>query len=657
MEQAQSSMVNQDVVINLEMSMETLKNEIKRMETTHRQLLQRYAILKTTLDEAFKRWHEGFIAGGGVLISNTSTGNAKFHEEKTRQQVSDLLQPMAPRNGATGNVSHGEHTLALKSSGHGHKLRRETSIKSRNVTNHQTPQQALDKLLVMLEHGANVKIILETLLDHAILSSGPAGSNGAGGGGAGGLVTSAFGTAGSNGPYLDPYDAVTFEMTLNNTSTGNNQQTYAHRHSVVNAGLTPQQTGARTFTYDSAPGEDIFVTQQSQSNSNNSGAGGGLVSFAEEFKSPWHHFEGLGYGDDAQTPSVFQHLHPHPGLHHPYTYNHLPHIGNNQQQQPPQYLPLYLRFHGKIQNLFFAKIEVLRILQEIWQAKQQYDAYMAQFGSDYETAVAQAITFTANAVTNANNIANNIANNNANNHKRSSSQASFDFSNLMGGSNNNANAVYGSHSGANSRVGTAGGVQESAMGVTVLPNLNATSNSAMSSPTALSARRTIVAGANNNATTTNNTASNAVTNAAGSTATGTANTGAVGGQSSASGSRSSTAVPAVRVGSANQYPYPGTGNNNPAATLAVTPLAFYALLPRYLTMTTFLYHYLHHRYPHPAIVIEMGYNVHDCVTRRYAHVSDCRLFAAVLDERLPLDAWDDQRDMLERIRVSFCLMT
>ena len=46
----------------------------------------------------------------------------------------------------------------------------------------------------------------------------------------------------------------------------------------------------------------------------------------------------------------------------------------------------------------------------------------------------------------------------------------------------------------------------------------------------------------------------------------------------------------------------------------------------------------------------MGYNIVDAV-KRFAHVSDCRLFAAVLDERLPMDAWDDQRDMLERVRV------
>jgi chromosome segregation ATPase len=56
MEHIQSNMVNQEVLVTLEGTVESLKAEMKRMETTHRQLLLRYASIKSVVDECFKKW-------------------------------------------------------------------------------------------------------------------------------------------------------------------------------------------------------------------------------------------------------------------------------------------------------------------------------------------------------------------------------------------------------------------------------------------------------------------------------------------------------------------------------------------------------------------------------------------------------------------------
>jgi hypothetical protein len=59
---------------------------------------------------------------------------------------------------------------------------------------------------------------------------------------------------------------------------------------------------------------------------------------AEEFRSPWSHFDGLGYAESV---------------------------------------PTYLKFHGKLQNLYLSKKETMRTLQEIWEAKVAYDQHVA----------------------------------------------------------------------------------------------------------------------------------------------------------------------------------------------------------------------------------------------------------------------------------------
>jgi shikimate kinase len=58
MEHVQSNLINQEVVVHLEATIETLKAETKRMEITHRQLLLRYASIKAVIDDCFKKWEK-----------------------------------------------------------------------------------------------------------------------------------------------------------------------------------------------------------------------------------------------------------------------------------------------------------------------------------------------------------------------------------------------------------------------------------------------------------------------------------------------------------------------------------------------------------------------------------------------------------------------
>ena len=69
MEQIQASMVSQEVVTNLEGNLENLRGEFKRLEATHRQLLQRYASLKVVVDDSFKQFEKEFPRGK-FMISN-----------------------------------------------------------------------------------------------------------------------------------------------------------------------------------------------------------------------------------------------------------------------------------------------------------------------------------------------------------------------------------------------------------------------------------------------------------------------------------------------------------------------------------------------------------------------------------------------------------
>lgn len=45
----------------------------------------------------------------------------------------------------------------------------------------------------------------------------------------------------------------------------------------------------------------------------------------------------------------------------------------------------------------------------------------------------------------------------------------------------------------------------------------------------------------------------------------------------------------------------------------------------------------------------MSYNILDAV-KRFSSLSDCRMFTAVLEEKLPIEIWADQNSVLDRIR-------
>ena len=53
-----------------------------------------------------------------------------------------------------------------------------------------------------------------------------------------------------------------------------------------------------------------------------------------------------------------------------------------------------------------------------------------------------------------------------------------------------------------------------------------------------------------------------------------------------------------------------------------------------------------------SVAIELAYNIVDAVRRHSPANSDCRLFAAALEGRLPTAVWFDQESMLEKLRVS-----
>jgi hypothetical protein len=55
-------MVGQEVVHELEGTISLLKEELKRLETTHKQLILRYAALKSAVDESFEK-HEKLTEG------------------------------------------------------------------------------------------------------------------------------------------------------------------------------------------------------------------------------------------------------------------------------------------------------------------------------------------------------------------------------------------------------------------------------------------------------------------------------------------------------------------------------------------------------------------------------------------------------------------
>lgn len=52
--------------------------------------------------------------------------------------------------------------------------------------------------------------------------------------------------------------------------------------------------------------------------------------------------------------------------------------------------------------------------------------------------------------------------------------------------------------------------------------------------------------------------------------------------------------------------------------------------------------------------LEVAYNLMDGL-KRYTGLSDCRMFAAVLEERLPTAIYQDQQSLVTMLRVSMKL--
>ena len=46
----------------------------------------------------------------------------------------------------------------------------------------------------------------------------------------------------------------------------------------------------------------------------------------------------------------------------------------------------------------------------------------------------------------------------------------------------------------------------------------------------------------------------------------------------------------------------------------------------------------------------MAYNLVNAL-KKYSSVSDCRLFTCILEHKLPIDAWSDMKEMLEKVKM------
>lgn len=85
MEHQLSAMVSQDVVTSLENTIDTLRAELKRLEATHRKLLNRYASLKAVVDDCFKKF-----------VNERQSFSEAFDEE-TRAKIASAIDESVER--------------------------------------------------------------------------------------------------------------------------------------------------------------------------------------------------------------------------------------------------------------------------------------------------------------------------------------------------------------------------------------------------------------------------------------------------------------------------------------------------------------------------------------------------------------------------------
>lgn len=254
-ETALGMMVPQEVVQGLEQNISIMKEEQRRMEATHRQLIMRYVALKSAVDSSFAKYEQ-----------NHPPISAEDQQQQTKEKVEDVLKDSL--------------------------LHSPTKYK-RKV---DTIADPVDKVLFLIEKGLAAKLVVEALLDQITQRQ-----------------LNDRSTA-QTGPYIE------FSSSSRDS------------HPIANysPGEKPAGPTNFTFSYD---------------------ADDGLVA-SEDFKSPWTHFDGLGYDDSV---------------------------------------PSYLRFNGKIQNLALSKRDLLSVLQELWDAKSTYDAQLANI-VDSNAAAANKLT-------------------------------------------------------------------------------------------------------------------------------------------------------------------------------------------------------------------------------------------------------------------------
>eukprot|EP01034_Spumella_vulgaris_P025798 gene25798-32290_t len=250
METIQSSMVSHEVVVAQENAMDALHAEVKRVDTTHRQLLLRYTAIKAVADGAFKKFES----------NEFSSGSSAFEQSRIQSKVHEL----ANKRGVRANK--------------GSQAKKSAPV---------APKDAADKLMQMVEAGANPRLIIESLLDIIEVSQMDGGR-------------------------------------------------VAHDRSADSgSALVSNVLPGGTIAFD-----------------------GNLNTTAEEFRSPWSHFDGLGF--EPQVPS-------------------------------------YLRFNGKVQNLYLSCRELVLLLNEIWAMKLCHERAAPLVDGNTSTGDSQPVTTVGSA--------------------------------------------------------------------------------------------------------------------------------------------------------------------------------------------------------------------------------------------------------------------
>jgi hypothetical protein len=362
-----------------------------------------------------------------------------------------------------------------------------------------------------METNGNPKIIIETMLDHITLNT----------------ARNQYGNGG--GGYFDSDNN-------NNNNGGNN-----------NSGAG----GGSSF---------MPALNMDDMNNNNRSGNNGSVGFendgtnpaAEEFKSPWTHFEGVGYNSNNN-------------------------INNGIA------VPSFLKFHGKIQNICLSKKDIIRIIQEVWEAKKAYDQYMNNL-QIIQTAKEEADNLMLTSPMTLG-----IAEHGEN---MTIAQAA------AANSNSNALPVIGNNSNNNNEEKK----EKHSKEVTIVDS-DTDSKPPSRQQRAASFRRPFSRGS----TQSNN----------------------------------------------NNNPSPletATMNNQELLNSGVLSLSLVESLPTNPSLSVFMDLFLHDKLKDKLIAVEMAYNIHDSL-KRFSTLSDCRLFSAVLEDKLPAEIWDDQNNMIEKVRV------